>query len=177
VSMPVVVGNGIRHDKPTRNEPVVTTPARTLLHFEAGQGRFGLWIEVVRETIRAVAIVPLPNAPAAVLGVINLRGRIIPVLNLRERFHLPPKDVAVSDHMIIATAGSRVVAFQADRAVGLVEVMDKDIEQARKVTPAAEYLDCIIAMPDGLILIHEPAVFLSHAEGASLDAALSGPTG
>jgi len=177
MSMPVVVGNGSRHAEASSHEPAATSAARTLLLFEAGQGRFGLWIEVVRETIRAVAIVPLPNAPAAVLGVINLRGRIIPVLNLRERFHLPPKDVEISDHMIIATAGSRVVAFQADRAVGLVEVQGLDVETAREVTAAAEYLDCIIAMPDGLILIHDPAVFLSHAEGASLDAAMGGFAG
>jgi len=147
-------------------------PSRQFLSFEAGGGRFGLWSSVVREAIRAVAISRLPKAPPAVLGVINLRGRAIPVLNLRTRFNLPDKEVETSDHIIIVAAGDRVVAFLVDRAVGLVDVLERDVEEAGKVTAASEYLDGIVKMPDGLILIHDPATFLSRAEGAALDAAL-----
>jgi purine-binding chemotaxis protein CheW len=167
------VGNGNGHVAAPPDQPAAASTTRTLLQFEAGGGRFGLWIGVVRETIRAVAISPLPDAPPAVLGVINLRGRVIPVVDLRERFHLPMKPVEISDHMIIASAGARVFAFQVDRAVGLVEVMEQDIETARGVTAASAFLDCIVAMPDGLILIHDPALFLSLAEGSSLDAAMA----
>ena len=170
----VVAGNGGSHGGITPASPsaTLTGSSRQLLQFEAGGGRFGLWVSAVRETIRAVAVSPLPNAPAAVQGVINLRGRIIPVLNIRERFHLPPKEIEMSDHIIIAAAGSRVVAFQVDRAVGLADVPEHHVEEARKVTVAAEYVDCIVSMPDGLILIHDPAVFLSRAEGSALDRAM-----
>lgn len=150
-----------------------STPTRQILLFEVGGGKFGLWSSVVHEALRAVAISPLPAAPDAVLGVINLRGRAIPVLNLRERFHLPAKEIEVSDHLIVAAAGARVVAFQVDRAVGLVEVPERSIAEAREVTQAAEYVDCVIVMPDGLILIHDPATFLSRSEGRALDAALA----
>lgn len=145
--------------------------ARQFLLFEAG-GRFGLWSSLVREAIRAVAVTPLPHAPAAILGVFNLRGRVVPLLDLRARFHFPPKDVQPSDHFIIALAGGRIAAFHADRAVGLVDVGAQDVETATAATSATEYLDGIVKLPDGLVLIHDPASFLSGAESAGLDRAL-----
>ena len=78
----------------------------------------------------------------------------------------------MTDHFIIAAAGDRVIAFHVDRAVGLVDIAERDVEDARKVTAASEYLDGIVKMADGLILIHDPATFLSRAEGGALDAAL-----
>jgi len=151
---------------------------RQFLCFEVGSRRFGLWSSVVLEAVRAVAVVPLPKAPPAVRGVINLRGKTVPVFDLRSRFGLPPKEVEVTDHFIVARAGERIVALQADQAIGLYEVAEGDIEEAKRVTPAAEYVEGIVKMPDGLVLIHDPATFLSTAESERLDEALgpvSGP--
>jgi len=148
---------------------------KPFLCFEVGSRRFGLWSSVVIEAVRAVAVVPLPKAPPAVRGVINLRGKAVPVFDLRSRFGLPPKEVEITDHFVVARAGKRVVAFQADRALGLFDVAEKDVENAKMVTPSAEYLEGIVKMPDGLVLIHDPATFLSRAEGVALDAAMGEP--
>jgi len=154
------------------------TALRQFLCFEVADRRFGLWSSVVLEAVRAVAVVPLPKAPPAVRGVINLRGKAVPVFDLRHRFGLPPREVEVTDHFVIARAGARTVALHADRAIGLLEVAESNVEEAKKVTPAAEYVEGIVKMPDGLVLIHDPATFLSTAESERLDEALgpvSGP--
>jgi purine-binding chemotaxis protein CheW len=62
------------------------SPERELLIFEIGASRFGLPSADVREVLRAVTIVPLPGAPPIVEGLINVRGRIVPVLDIRRRF-------------------------------------------------------------------------------------------
>jgi len=97
---------------------------------------------------------------------------VVPVFDLRSRFGLTPKEVEVSDHFVVVRAGERVCAIQADRAVGLVEVSSQDVESAKAVTPSVEYLEGIVKMPDGLVLIHDPVSFLSRAEEALLDVAM-----
>ena len=88
--------------------------------FKVAEQLFALPAADVRELVHAVAIVPLPSAPAVVEGVIDLRGKIVPVLDIRSRFGLPARPVAPSDHLLIASAGEFLVAVRADRAVDLV---------------------------------------------------------
>jgi purine-binding chemotaxis protein CheW len=95
---------------------------REILVFEVDGRRFGLPAAEVRELLRAVAIVPLPLAGPAVEGVVNLRGRVVPVLDLRARLGLPARAVAPSDHLIVAQSEGRLVALRVDRALDLVRL-------------------------------------------------------
>jgi purine-binding chemotaxis protein CheW len=151
-------------------------PSADILVFEAGGQRYGLPAADVREVLRAAALTPLPAAPAVIEGVLNVRGAIVPVLDLRARFRLPPKDLEPSDHLIVATAGPRVVALHADRAVGLVRLAADQIEDARRLVPGAEYVAGVARLEDGVLLIHDLRTFLSASEAAALDDALrTGP--
>jgi purine-binding chemotaxis protein CheW len=62
-----------------------------LVVFTLGQQRYGLPLSSVERAARIVEITPLPNAPEIVLGVINVQGRLMPVVNLRHRFRLPER--------------------------------------------------------------------------------------
>src|SRR5262249_2567798 len=84
--------------------------------------RYGLPATEVRELVRAVAIVPLPMAPPGVEGVVNLRGRVVPVIDLRARLGLASRPVAPSDHMIVVSLGERLAALRVDRALDLVRL-------------------------------------------------------
>ena len=64
---------------------------REVLVFEVEGQRYGLPTADVRELVRAVTITPLPNAPAVIEGVVNVRGRVLPVLDMRARFRLPAR--------------------------------------------------------------------------------------
>jgi purine-binding chemotaxis protein CheW len=121
--------------------------------------------------------VPLPAAPPVIEGVVNLRGAVVPILDLRARFSLGARPLHPDDHLVFAEAGPRVVGFRVDRVLDLVPVPEDLIDAARDVTPAAEYLEGFAKLPDGLVLIHDPASFLSRAESSKLDEALGMPAG
>jgi purine-binding chemotaxis protein CheW len=101
---------------------LVASPGREILVFEIAGRRYGLPATEVRELVRAVAIVPLPMAPPGVEGVVNLRGRVVPVIDLRARLGLASRPVAPSDHMIVVSLGQRLAALRVDRALDLVRL-------------------------------------------------------
>jgi purine-binding chemotaxis protein CheW len=141
-----------------------------ILVFSLAGQRYALWAADVRELLRAVAILPLPGAPRMVEGVINLRGRPVPVLDLRARFGLPGKPLEITEHLIVAAAGPRLVAIRADRALDLVGVALDDVSRGEFQTgPAAG----VVRLADGLAVIHELETFLQADEGAVLDGALA----
>ena len=123
----------------------------------------------MRELVRAVAITPLPNAPALIEGVVNVRGRILPVLDVRARFRLPARPLDPSDHFIVASAGARGVILRVDRATHLAMVGEA---AAPTSAPAAVYEAGIATLDDGMVLVHDVAAFLSEAESEGLDAAM-----
>jgi purine-binding chemotaxis protein CheW len=146
-----------------------------VLVFEVGGRRFGLPAHDVQQLLRAAALTPLPRAPAIVKGIINLRGRAVPVLDVRGRFGLASKPLAPSDHFVVARAGERLVVLHVDRALELVQLDAAEVEDARGVVPGAEYVAWIARRGSDLVLIHDLQTFLSKAEADDLDAALSQP--
>ena len=148
-------------------------PYQEILVFELENQRYGLPVVDVIETIRAVTITPLPQAPPIVEGVINFRGSVVPVLDLRARFHQRPKAIEIQDHLILARTKERQVALRVDRATDLVRVPETDIEESKNVTPGSDYISGVARFSDGLVLIHDLGTFLSGAEAKSLSESLS----
>jgi purine-binding chemotaxis protein CheW len=153
-------------------QPVST---REVLVFEVGGQTFGLPTKDVRELVRAVAITPLPQAPSVIEGVVDVRGSILPVLDVRARFRLPAKALDPSDHFIVASAGARGVILRVDRATHLAFVHEDTIQAPERLGPGPSYLEGVAQVEGGLVLIHDVAAFLSAAEAASLDVALGAP--
>ena len=65
-------------------------------------------------------------------GVINIRGRIIPVVDVRKRFNLPEREISLSDHLIIARTARRSVVLLADAVSGVVERPEEEITASRQ---------------------------------------------
>lgn len=145
------------------------TPNTSLLAFEISGRRYALPVSVVREVIRAVAIAPLPKAPPIVEGIINLRGTLLPVLDVRQRFGIPPSPVALDQHFIVAAAGSRIVALRVDRALDLLVVDETAVEPVAGIVPGVDHVAGIARLADGLLIIHDLEHFLSLDEAQELD--------
>ena len=89
------------------------------LVFEVGGRRYGLAAFEVVELVRVVAVVRLPKAPEWIEGVVNLRGRVVPVIDLRARLGLPARAIELSDHLIVAQGRDFPIALRVDRALDL----------------------------------------------------------
>src|SRR3546814_10045088 len=118
--------------------------------FELSEYRYAIPMADAREFARVPSIVPLPKAPVVVEGVVNIRGKVVPVLDIRKRFRLPEKRAHPMDHLVIAHADRRLVALRVDRVLGVEDVDAKDIEDAAAITPAAEDLTGVGKLEVGL---------------------------
>jgi purine-binding chemotaxis protein CheW len=142
-----------------------------VLVFEVGGVRYALPASDVREIVRAVTIVPLPKAPPIVEGVIDVRGDLVPVLDVRSRFRLAPKSLSHTDHLVLAWAGPRLVAIRVDRAQNLLRVEPESIADPTLTTRDVQYVAGVAKLPDGLVLIHDLRAFLDEAEATAIDQA------
>lgn len=134
--------------------------------------RYALPLETVERTVRAAAVTPLPQAPQIVLGMLDVRGTVLPVLNVRRRFRLPEREIRPSDYFLLAYAGKRLVALVIDAAAAVVELSPAQIVATQAVLPGLEHVQGVARMEDGLILIHDLETFLSLEEAVALDRAL-----
>lgn len=134
--------------------------------------RCGLPLAAVERVARAVEVSRLPRAPDIVLGVVNVQGRVIPVVNLRRRFRLPERDVALSDHLVVAHTTRRPVALVVDAVSGVLEYSAREAVAARDIVPGIEHVGGVVKLADGLLLIHDLDTFLSLEEETALDEAI-----
>lgn len=143
-----------------------------LLVFTLNQERFALAAHAVHRIVRAAAIAALPSGPDIVEGVINVAGTVVPVLDVRGRFSLPPAPLDPDQHFILARAGSRLVALRVDRAVDVVSVDDGAIE-APRIVPGVGHVAGIARLDDGLLVIHDLDGFLGLDEARQLTEAMA----
>ncbi|MEX2495460.1 MAG: chemotaxis protein CheW [Woeseia sp.] len=140
--------------------------------FELDLQRFGLPLHSTREFLRAVSIVSLPKAPEVIEGIIDVRGEVLPVLDIRKRFGLPEKPLHPRDHFVVGIAGHRNVALRVDRLNGLYDIPKTAITDSSAISSRVEHISGVARLADGLILIHDLDTFLSRSESADLDRAL-----
>ncbi len=147
--------------------------AEQVITFQIAERRYGLPLFEVIEISRVVEIVPLQRAPAVVEGVINFRGQIVPVFDLRARFSLPRRAVRLSDQLLMARTCERIVALRVDLTLELLTLSSSLLDAAHKLALNTHYAAGTLALPDGVLLLCDLASFLSEAESMALDAALS----
>ncbi len=143
-----------------------------LLVFTLDDWRCALELSTVEKVYRAVAVTPLPDAPDIVLGVVNVRGVVLPVVDIRRRFRLPEKNLTPDDQLIVAHSSGRLVVLAVDSVTDVIECSGQDITSASAIAPGMEYVEGVARLKDGMILIHNLARFLSLEEVVALDHAL-----
>lgn len=144
----------------------------SLMVFTLDDRRYALPLPAAERVVCMVAITPLPKAPDIVLGVVNIQGRVIPVINMRRRFNLPEREIALTDQLVIAHTAQRPVALVADAVLDIIAYPAQSMIAAEDVLPNIEYVEGVVKLADGLILIHDLDKFLSLEEEDLLDHAL-----
>ena len=148
-----------------------------VLEFRLANLRCALAEPVVVEVLPAASLVRLTDAPSIVMGLLNVRGVIVPVLDLRPRLGLPEKPIAPTDHFILTRTRQRLVAVHVDRAEALLTLDAAQIDDAERLVLGTGPVAGVARMQDGLMLIHDPERFLTEAEALALERAMGGPQG
>jgi purine-binding chemotaxis protein CheW len=143
-----------------------------LVVFRLDAQAYAVPLSAVERVVRAVEVTPLPQAPAIVLGVIDVEGRVLPVLNLRRRFGLPDKDIQPTDQFLIARTAQRTVVLVIGEAQDVIERSATEIVGPAMIVAGLEQIKGVIKLEDGLALIHDLERFLSLDEARSLDEAM-----
>ncbi len=134
--------------------------------------RYALPVLSVDRVLPMVAVTPLPNLPAVALGVINVHGQVIPILDIRHRLGFPPKVYGLETHLLVARTTRRTVALPVDEVLGVREIQAEDVTSPEAVLPGINHVAGIVTLSDGLLFIHDLNTFFSLDEEQQVGSAL-----
>jgi chemotaxis signal transduction protein len=146
--------------------------AMTFIEFICREQRFGVPLSCVRRALPSALPVPLPGAPAIVSGALNVAGELVIVLDFSVRIGLPPRPLALHQHLLLVALRGMLVAFIVDEVLGIYERAADDSQDLPTPFAGAAYIDGVVRDEDGLCLIVEPDRFLFDGEIAMLRTAL-----
>lgn len=126
-----------------------------LVVFTLNHEDFAVPIEQVREINRLVQITPLPKAPQSILGLINLRGRVIPVVSLRERFGLPRGETNDASRIVVGEVGGQTVGFLVDAVTEVMRLDGSCIEPSPQAVSGIDstFIKGLGKMDDRIIIL------------------------
>lgn len=137
--------------------------------FSVDEHRYALPLSTVERTVRAVEVTTLPKAPDIVLGIINVQGRIIPVINICKRFRLHPREMNLSDQLVIAHTSKYKISLLVEAVHGVAEYPEQEVVAVEEIIPGIEYVKGVIKLEDGMIQILDIDTILSFEDVKSLE--------
>ncbi|HEX3505232.1 MAG TPA: chemotaxis protein CheW [Xanthobacteraceae bacterium] len=139
------------------------TSSSQFISFAIGDDQYGVDIMAVREIKGWTAITHLPRQPDYVRGVLNLRGVIVPIIDLRCRFGQGMTEATPLHIVIIVQIGSKLVGLLADRVLDIVSLDATQVQPVPRVVHSArlDFLSGIVTVDDAMIALIDLANLLS----------------
>ena len=143
------------------NDPVIQ-----LVTFRLEDETYGINVMQVQEVLRVSEIAPVPGAPPYVLGIINLRGNVVTVIDTRSRFALPPGDIDDSSRIVIIESEKQVVGILVDSVAEVVELRGSEIDSAPNVgnDESSKYIQGVATRDGDLLIVVDLNKLLSEEE-------------
>jgi len=125
-----------------------------LVSFKIGSEEFGVDILKVQEINRMVEITKVPQAPHYVEGVINLRGKVIPIVDLRKRFNLELKEYDKNTRIVVVDIGGNIMGLVVDSVSEVLRLPSSTIEPAPEIVTGinSEYIKGVAKLEDRLLI-------------------------
>ena len=131
-----------------------------ILVYSLGSRMLGVSLEHVDKVVRSVDVTPFPDAPANIRGVINVQGRVVPVVDLRKKLNLPSRPIELSDRFVLLAGDERPIALQVDGVLDVLEIPESDIIRSGEIMHDMRHLDGVVRLPEGMVLVHDIDRFL-----------------
>jgi purine-binding chemotaxis protein CheW len=140
---------------PTREERKSTESTEHLATFMLAGEEYGVDVRLVQEIIRVAEVTPVPRAPEFIKGVINLRGRIIPVVDLKRKLGLGEVEASRLARIVVVKMKDRLIGLLVDGASQVLKVPLSTIEPAPEevVEIEAHYIRGVAKLPDRLVIL------------------------
>ncbi|MDH5370628.1 MAG: chemotaxis protein CheW [Gammaproteobacteria bacterium] len=128
--------------------------------------KYGIKVMQVQEVLRMTEIAPVPGAPHYVLGIINLRGNVVTVIDTRRRFGLPDVDPDDETRIVIVEANNNVVGILVDSVAEVVDLKMSDVETAPNVgnDESSKYIQGVSSRDEELLILVDVDKLLSEEE-------------
>ncbi|HUI64054.1 MAG TPA: chemotaxis protein CheW [Bacteroidota bacterium] len=153
--------------------PAASDELLQLVSFKIGDEEFGVDILKVQEINRMLEVTRVPNAPECVDGVINLRGKVIPIISLRRRFRLERKENDKNTRIVVVELDGKVVGFVVDAVSEVLRIPRSVTEPPPPIVSGieAEYIRAVGKLEDRLLILLDLEKVLTVSEKARLDIA------
>lgn len=145
---------------------------QNLVVFSVAEQRFALNLANVQRIVRAVEVTPLPGAPDIILGVINVEGQIIPVMDSRRRLGINPREIELSDLFIIVQEGDLTLALVADEVKPVMEIPEAQVARSDRMLAGQGMVHSVAKVDDGMIVVLSLAGALSSEDHRKVTTAL-----
>lgn len=148
-------------------------PVSRWVTFQLEHETYGIDVMQIREVLRSPEISPVPGAPSYVLGIINLRGNVVAIIDTRSRFGLPShEEIDDASRILILEAGDYVVGFLVDSVSEVAELKNEEIESAPDTGSgdSSRFISGLYNRKEGLLILVDANKLLSDDELAELAA-------
>lgn len=137
--------------------------------FKIGDGVYGIDVVKVMGIEKDIPVIPIPNAPECVKGIINLRGDVIPVYSIREKFNLPDAQLDTKE-LIIAKSQGVVIAIEVDVVKEIIELDESKFGAVPSIVKSEQtkYMESVAHVESGLVLILNLDGLLSQEQAQHL---------
>jgi len=131
---------------------------------------YGINVMQVQEILRYTEIAPVPGAPPYVLGIINLRGNVVTVIDTRQRFGLPTSDTTDQTRIVIIEAENQVVGILVDAVAEVVYLRQSEIETTPNVgnEESAKFIQGVCHKNDELLILVDLEKLMTDEEWTEL---------
>ena len=138
--------------------------------FHLDNESYGINVMQVQEVLRHTEIAPVPGAPTYVLGIINLRGNVVTVIDTRQRFGLTPAPITDNTRIVIIEADKQVVGILVDSVAEVVYLRQSEIETAPNVgtDESAKFIQGVCNKNNELLILVDLEKMMTEDEWAEL---------
>ncbi len=149
----------------------LSDPVNQWVTFRLGDETYGINVMQVQEVLRIPDIAPVPGSPDYVIGIINLRGNVVTVIDTRYRFGLASTTLDEASRIVIIEAEDQIIGILVDSVAEVVELADSAIEAAPNVgnDESSKYIQGVTSRGSQLLILVDLNKLLSDEELAELD--------
>ena len=163
---PTPAASCVERDSPRAGGTVFTKSGGKVLTFQLGQQEYGIEILQAREVVGLMHTDPIPRTPEWMKGVINLRGKIIPVIDLRAKFEMEPTEPTNESCIVVVDIDGKMTGVSVDFLSGVVTLEEEQFEDSPELgnNINAEFISGIAKLGDRVVIVLDMGRILSNEE-------------